>query len=360
MLFSFHMKEKPRRTRRGSTGDPRLDRRLEELVNACCTDEERTYVQELTATALGLGIDCTKRIDLKIANAALREMRHAFRIFTPFRSARKVTVFGSARSPEGGPDYDRALVLGKAMAEAGWMVVTGAGSGIMGAAHQGAGRSLSIGVNSKLPFEQAANEVIRGDKKLMTFRYFFTRKLFLLKESHAVVLMPGGFGTLDECFEVLTLLQTGKQVPIPVVMVDSPETGYFHELDRFVKKCVLGNGLISPQDTSLFRIVANPLEARNEILHFYRVYHSSRYVGTKLLIRLERELTDDEMKVLNDGFGDVLRSGRIERAQPLPEEPGDDFHGLARIELAFNRRDFGRLRQLIDAINELAADSVNH
>lgn len=318
---------------------------------ACCTDAERSYVRDITTTALGLGIDCAKRIDLKIVNSALKEMRHAFRIFTPYRSAKKVTVFGSARTPAGEPDYERAVALGKAMAEAGWMVVTGAGSGIMGAAHEGAGRNLSVGVNIKLPFEQEANPVVQGDKKLMHFRYFFTRKLFLLKESHAVALLPGGFGTLDECFEVLTLLQTGKQVPLPVVMLESPETGYFRELEKFVKICMLGNGLISDDDLSLFRVVPDVETARREIVDFYRLYHSSRYVGPKLLIRLERELTDDEVELLNDEFAPILRSGRIERKKPLPEELGPDFSGLSGIELDFNRRAFGRLRQLIDRLN---------
>jgi uncharacterized protein (TIGR00730 family) len=278
-------------------------------------------------------------------------MRHAFRIFTPFRHVRKVTVFGSARTAVDHSDHDRAVEFGRRMAEAGWMVITGAGSGIMGAAHIGAGRDQSVGVNIKLPFEQEANEIIRGDGKLMTFRYFFTRKLFLLKESHAVTLFPGGFGTLDESFEVLTLLQTGKQTPLPVVMVENPETGYFHGLSRFIQERLLGSHLISDQDLSLYRVVDTAKEASDEVLRFYRVYHSSRYVGPKLLIRLERELDDSELADLSQRFRDILRSGSVERAQPLPEEHGTPLSRLARIELDFNRRDFGRLRQLIDSIN---------
>jgi uncharacterized protein (TIGR00730 family) len=346
------MKQQQYRRHRYSLGDPELDAKLEEIVNACCTESERQYVREIATTALRLGIDAAKRVDLKIANAALKEMRHAFRIFTPFRQARKVTVFGSARTPETKLDHGRAVEFGKRMADAGWMVVTGAGSGIMGAAHEGAGRLLSFGVNIKLPFEQDANATIRGDKKLMSFRYFFTRKLFLLKESHAVTLFPGGFGTLDECFEVLTLLQTGKQTPLPVVMVESPDTGYFQDLSRFIDERVLGNGLISSQDRALYRIVKDPEEACTEVLRFYRIYHSSRYVGSKLMIRLARELTDEEIESLNDGFSDIFTTGHIERAQPLPEELGTDLHALARIELDFNRHDFGRLRSLIDAIND--------
>ena len=344
---------KPASASRSSTGDPELDRRLQELVNQCCTDAERRYVQEIAVTALRLGIDCAKRNDLKIASTALKEMRRAFKVFTPYRQARKVTVFGSARTEPSHPDHARAVEYGRRMADAGWMVVTGAGSGIMGAAHEGAGRNLSIGVNIKLPFEQKANETIRGDKKLLDFRYFFTRKLFLLKESHAVTLFPGGFGTLDECFEVLTLLQTGKQTPLPVVMVESPATGYFKELVRFIEERMLKNGLISDQDRAFYRIVKDPEQACEEVLRFYRVYHSSRYVGKQLLIRLEREVTDDELASLNDRFRDILRSGAIARTQPLPEDVGTDLHRPGRIELDFNRKDFGRLRQLIDAINDL-------
>ena len=345
------MKANEQRVRRSPTGDPELDEKLRELIRHCCTGPEREYVEEIAGTAIRLGLDCAKRVDLKIANAALKEMRRAFKLFTPYRKARKVTVFGSARTELDHGDYERAVEFGRRMADSGWMVITGAGSGIMGAAHQGAGRNLSIGVNIRLPFEQSANKTIRGDSKLMTFRYFFTRKLFLLKESHAVTLFPGGFGTLDECFEVLTLLQTGKQTPLPVVMVESPETGYFKDLERFIKGRLVTHGLISEQDLGLFRIVKNPEEAVEEVLRFYRIYHSSRYVGPKLLLRLERGLTDGELEALNSEFNDILRSGSITRAQPLPEELGTDLHALGRIELDFNRRDFGRLRQLIDAIN---------
>ncbi len=345
------MKPPSRRTPRYSTGSTELDERIGELVRSSCPAGEQGYVQEIATTALKLGIDGASRVDLKIASAALKEMRHAFRIFTPFRHVRKVTVFGSARTAVDHSDHERAVEFGRRMAEAGWMVVTGAGSGIMGAAHIGAGRGQSMGVNIKLPFKQEANEIIRGDDKLMTFRYFFTRKLFLLKESHAVTLFPGGFGTLDESFEVLTLLQTGKQTPLPVVMVENPETPYFQGLSRFIQGQLLQSHLISEQDLALYRIVDTAREASEEVLRFYRVYHSSRYVGPKLLIRLARELDDSELADLNRRFRDVLRSGAIGRAQSLPEEQGTPLSRLARIELDFNRRDFGRLRQLIDAIN---------
>lgn len=342
----------PRRGHRYSTGIGELDERIAELVRSCCPESDEEFVREIATTAIKLALDGASRVDLKIASAALKEMRHAFRVFTRFRHLRKATVFGSARTAVDHSDHDRAVEFGRRMAEAGWMIITGAGSGIMGAAHIGAGRDQSIGVNIKLPFEQEANEIIRGDGKLMTFRYFFTRKLFLLKESHAVVLFPGGFGTLDESFEVLTLLQTGKQTPLPVVMVENDETGYFEGLSRFIQERLLRSQLIGEQDLSLYRVVDTAKAAADEVHRFYRVYHSSRYVGPNLVIRLERELDDSELADLNRRFRDVLRSGAIERTQALPEELSTPLAPLARIELDFNRRDFGRLRQLIDAIND--------
>lgn len=342
-------------TKRGSrysTGNSELDTKLEKLVDEYCPGEDKPYVLQIAQSALKLAVEKAKRVDLKIANAALKEMRYAFKVFTPYRRVRKVTVFGSARSEPGHPDYKRAVELGRRMAASGWMVVTGAGSGIMGAAHQGAGRKMSFGVNIRLPFEQRANPVIRGDRKLLTFRYFFTRKLFLLKESSAVVLFPGGFGTLDETFEVLTLLQTGKQTPIPVVMVENPETGYFRSLTEFIENELIGDELITPDDTSLFSVARTVEEACEDVFRFYRLYHSSRYVGDKLMFRLRRGLTKNELERLNVSYVDILRSGRIEPSPVLPEEKDDaQLESLERIQLDFNRKNFGRLRQLIDAIN---------
>ncbi len=344
-----------KRRARYSTGRPELDAELEKLVQEHCGEDDREYVLQIATSALKLGLGKAKRIDLKIANAALKEMRYAFNVFTPYRRVRKVTVFGSARTDPGHPNYERARDLGRRMADAGWMVVTGAGSGIMGAAHEGAGRKMSFGVNIQLPFEQRANPVIRGDRKLLTFRYFFTRKLFFLKESSAVVLFPGGFGTMDETFEVLTLLQTGKQVPMPVVMVESPETGYFRHLMRFIEEQMVQQELISASDKSLFRVADTVEKACEEVLSFYRLYHSSRYVGDSLMIRLRRSLSKQELEQLNMSFADILLSGQIEPSPLLPEEKDDAQLGaLARIQLDFNRRSFGRLRQFIDTINSFA------
>jgi len=267
---------------------------------------------------------------------------------------RKVTVFGSARTDPDHPNYRRAVELGRRMAGSGWMVITGAGSGIMGAAHEGAGRKMSIGVNIHLPFEQQANRVIRGDRKLLNFRYFFTRKLFLLKESSAVVLFPGGFGTMDETFEVLTLLQTGKQAPIPVVMVENIEKDYFRHLLTFITEQMIGDQLISKEDLALFRIAGTVDEACDEITGFYCNFHSSRYVRGRLMLRLRRPLTDQELDRLNVDFADIVRSGRIESTPVIPEERDDaQLRSLAHLQFDFDRCNFGRLRQLIDAINRL-------
>jgi len=346
------MKMNTKRKSKYSTGKQELDDKLAELIETFCTGDQKHYVQQTATSAFRLALEKAERIDLKIANSALKEMRYAFKVFAPYRKVKKVTVFGSARTETQSPDYQRAVELGQRMAASGWMVITGAGSGIMGAAHEGAGRKMSIGVNIRLPFEQKANEVIRGDRKLMNFRYFFTRKLFFLKESSAVVLFPGGFGTMDEAFEVLTLLQTGKQPPIPVVMVDSLETGYFRRLMEFVSEQMIENRLISEQDMALFRIAGTVEEACEEVTRFYRLYHSSRYVGDRLMIRLGRMLTDEELGQLNRDFSEIVRSGRIEPTPVLREEKNDvQLGSLPRIQLDFNRIDFGRLRQLIDKIN---------
>ncbi len=341
-----------------STGEHELDDRLAELIETFCTGDQKHFVQQTATSAFKLALDKAERIDLKIANSTLKEMRYAFKVFAPYRKVRKVTVFGSARTEPHSPDYDRAVELGRRMAANRWMVITGAGSGIMGAAHEGAGRKMSMGVNIRLPFEQKANKVIRGDRKLMNFRYFFTRKLFFLKESSAVVIFPGGFGTMDETFEVLTLLQTGKQAPIPVVMVESLETGYFRQLMKFMSEQMIENRLISKQDMALLRIAKTVEEACDEITRFYRLYHSSRYVGGQLRIRLRRMLTGEELEQLNRDFADILRSGHIEPTPVLREEKDDAHLGsLAHIQLDFNRFDFGRLRQLIDTINKFGGRS---
>lgn len=310
-------------------------------------------IAEIKETADKLERDQATMGDLKILSRSLRELRYAFKVFTPFRRIRKVSVFGSARTPVDHPDFQLSVDFGRAMATDGWMVVTGAGGGIMEGAHVGAGKAMSIGVNIMLPFEQGANPVIDKDEKLVTFRYFFTRKLMFVKEVHAVVLFPGGFGTQDELFEVLTLVQTGKRDLIPIICMDAPGGTYWSAWRTFVEKELLSRHLISPADMSLLKIVDSVDAAQQEIRSFYSVYDSMRYIREDLILRLTRPISDAFLETLNRDFADIVTKGAIERTEAHPyEEDEEHLSQLPRLKLHFNRRETGRLRQMIDAINQ--------
>lgn len=297
--------------------------------------------------------DGTTRGDLKILNRTLRELRYAFKVFQPYRRRRKVTVFGSARTAPNQPAYQAAVEFGKAIAGHGWMVITGAGGGIMEAGNLGAGRDMSMGLNILLPFEQRANSVIDGDPKLVTMKYFFTRKLMFVKECSAVVCLPGGLGTLDETCEVLTLLQTGKQTMLPVVLLDAPGGDYWAHFHEFITKTLLADGLISPEDQCLYKLTDSVEGAVEETLRFYRVYHSMRYVNDTLVLRIYQPLSPDDLEQINETFSDILVEGKIEQVAALPEEANEpELAELPRLKLRFNRRNLGRLRVLIDAIND--------
>ncbi|HEU4949673.1 MAG TPA: TIGR00730 family Rossman fold protein, partial [Candidatus Deferrimicrobiaceae bacterium] len=281
-----------------------------------------------------------------------RELRHAFRFFDGLRDKPKVTVFGSARLSPQTPAFRQAESFGREMARRGWFVVTGAGEGIMEGAHLGAGAEHSIGVNILLPFEQSDNTVMAGNPRLIHTKYFFTRKLLFLKESCGVALFPGGFGTMDEAFEVLTLLQTGKTHPFPVVLVDEPGGTYWTDWRRFLEEGLLRRGLISVEDLSLFRITADVDDAVREIQRFYRVFHSARYVGKDLAIRIREPLEPAALRALAGDFRDLLAEGGMIQTAALPEEAEEpEIAGLPRIVFRFNNRSFGRLRQLIDRLN---------
>ncbi|OAI40930.1 cytochrome D ubiquinol oxidase subunit II [Planctomycetaceae bacterium SCGC AG-212-D15] len=310
-------------------------------------------VQQIKETADKLIRDQANRGDVKLLNTALKELRYAFKVFAPFRHRRKVTVFGSARLPPSDPAYVQAVEFGRRIAEAGFMVVTGAASGIMEAGHVGAGRENSIGVNIMLPFEQDANSIIAGDNKLMHLKYFFTRKLLFVKESDAIALFPGGFGTLDEGFEVLTLIQTGKSHLFPIVMVDEPGGTYWKNWDAFMQSTLVKRGLISPEDVALYKVTDSVEEAVAEVLDFYRVYHSMRYVGKDLVFRLQHPLSPAMLERIRKEFAEILRSGTYEAVEALPEEANDThLASLPRLRFHFDRRNLGRLRMLIDTINE--------
>lgn len=310
-------------------------------------------VQQIKETADKLVRDGANRGDVKLLSTALKELRYAFKVFEPFRRHRKVTVFGSARLPLEHPACRQAVEFGKRLAQAGYMVITGAAQGIMEAGHKGAGRTHSIGVNILLPFEQEANAVIAGDPKLMHLKYFFTRKLLFVKESDAIALFPGGFGTQDECFEALTLVQTGKSHLFPIVMVDEPGGDYWQRWLDFSRDVMLQRGLLSPEDMALFKVTDSVDEAVAEVLDFYRIYHSMRYVKGDLVLRLQRPLEEAVLSRIRHDFADIVRSGTFEQTPALPAEaPDAHLAHLPRLRFRFDRKSMGRLRMLIDAINK--------
>lgn len=317
-------------------------------------------VQQIKETADKLIRDQANRGDVKLLSTALKELRYSFKIFASYKQRRKVTIFGSARLPATHPAYQQALTFSRRLSEAGFMVITGAASGIMEAGHVGAGRENSIGINILLPSEQEANAVIAGDVKLMHLKYFFTRKLLFVKESDAVALFPGGFGTQDECFEVLTLVQTGKSHLFPVVMIDEPGGDYWHLWQRYIKDVLLARGMISAPDLSLYKVTDSVDEAVAEVLNFYRVYHSMRYVDGDLILRLRHTLSKALLERIRKEFADILHGGTFEQTTALPEEANDThIAALPRLRFCFNRQSMGRLRQLVDLINQ-ADDPVIH
>jgi uncharacterized protein (TIGR00730 family) len=334
------------------TGDPQLDAAITELVEQAGA-ENADLVFELIVSAVRMARDEADRGDLKIANAALKEMRYAFQVFAPYRAERKLAIFGSARTEQDSPLYDQARRLAMAMAAHDWMVITGAGPGIMEAGVEGAGPDNAFGVSIRLPFEAATTQFLAGDPKLMNFRYFFTRKLLFVKEAHGFVLLPGGFGTLDETFELLTLVQTGKSQPAPIVLLDVPGGTYWQSWRDFIEREILAGGYIGKHDLNLMLITDDVEQAIDEVTGFYSNYHSLRYVEGLLVIRLQRAPDDATLDALSDEFADIVVRGRIERIEPTPAERADDDHvDLDRIAFRFDRHNHARLRELIDRLNE--------
>ncbi len=341
------------RARRRRTGKPEIDHSIEELLNAAGAHSNRDQLFEILATTLRMASNGADRLDLKITNAAVKEMAEAFAVFAPYRSIRKLTMFGSARTTPDDPLYAQARELAAKLSAAGWMLVTGAGPGIMAAGLEGAGPDKAFGINIRLPFEDAPNAFISGDPKLVEMKYFFTRKLMLLKESDGYAVLPGGFGTMDEAFELLTLLQTGKAEPSPIVLLDLPGGTYWQAWERFVGDELSARGLISPGDTALYRITDDVGRAAAEVLEFYRRYHSLRVVGDLTVIRLRSAPSDEQLAAFNREFADICARGDIHRIEALPQElAGRDHVDLPRIALHFDRIHYARLRQLIDALNE--------
>lgn len=326
------------------------------LVEALQKIDDGDLVAEIIANSLKLLRDDTNRGDMKLVNKSFKELRYALKIFAPYRDVRKVSIFGSARTATDHPDYIAAAEYGKRMAALNWMVITGAGGGIMAAGHGGAGRDPSFGLAIRLPWEQQTNEFIAGDKKLINFKYFFTRKLMFVRSSHAVVLFPGGFGTMDEGFEVLTLIQTGKSVPMPIVMVDHQGGQFWHAWQDYVTKHLLGRKLVSPEDFHLYKITDSVDEAVNEVVTFYKNFHSVRYFRDDVIIRLATAPSEKQLDAIRGEFKDILAPGgsdfRVSSALPIEADESPLAH-MPRLVFGFNKRDHGRFRCLIDRLNQI-------
>lgn len=334
------------------TGDDEIDAILEDLVDSLGRADDSELLFEMLVSAYRMGVEGFDRGELKLVNTALKEIRYAFGLFQPFHEVRKVSIFGSARTKRDDPAYQCAHDMGAAMAERDWMIMTGAGPGIMQAGIEGAGAENSFGINILLPFESEAVPIIADDPKLINFRYFFTRKLTFMKESHGFALLPGGFGTMDESFELLTLMQTGKQPLAPVVLLDPPGGTYWESWLHFVNEELLDNGLISPADLALVKLTDSVEDAVDEICGFYARYHSMRYVGSRLILRLSEDIEDSLLESINDEFADIVEKGSIERTDATQSELEDnDAVDLSRLSMHFNRASFSRLRTLIDRVN---------
>lgn len=335
----------------GSKND--LARRVRDLVGEVSElnegDIRREMVAQMVETCLKMAKEGHDSGQVKLVTHAIKEMRYAYQIFNRYRGIRKVTIYGSARTPEQHPDYIAAASFGRGIAKANWMAITGAGDGIMKAGHEGPQREASFGLAIRLPFETTANAIIEGDHKLINFRYFFTRKLMFMTHADAVAVCPGGFGTQDELFEALTLIQTGKANMVPVVMIAGEGNAYWTNWSKHIRSELLGNAMISEEDDSLFHIATSPEDAVKHILQFYKVYHSSRYVRNDYVIRLNNKIAESGIEKLNDAFADIIREGVIHQSDPLPSEK-DHLH-LPRLIVPHTRRSFGRLRQLIDMVN---------
>lgn len=328
---------------------------IDAFVRTFVSSENEDLFSNMLVTVCRLGADGADRGDLKILNSALKELRYAFKTFAPYGEIPKLSMFGSARTAEDHPQYLQAKRVAELIQEQGWMVITGAGDGIMRAGHHGATRKASFGVAISLPFEQSTNTIIADDPKLVNFKYFFTRKVLFVKEARAIVLFPGGFGTQDEGFESLTLIQTSKSSPVPVVLCDEPGGTYWQHWRRYVEEELLGNGMIDATDMHLFYITDNADDAVGHIIGFYRQYHSSRYVGDQFVIRLNRPVSESLMDEMNEQYSDILLRGRFEQfAGPLDGED-DAYPDKHRLVFAFDRRSAGKLRLLIDQLNEDSA-----
>lgn len=335
-------------------GEEDIDSAIADLVEMARGREINTdLVEEMITSAIRMSRECNDRGDLKIANAALKEMRYAFNVFESYRGQKKASIFGSARTPADHPLYELTRQLGAGLAAIDWMVITGAGPGIMTAGIEGAGSEMSFGVGIKLPFESTTSQFISGDPKLVNFRYFFTRKLMFMKESSGFVLMPGGFGTMDEGFELLTLLQTGKMMSAPVVFLEEPGGDFWERWVDFIKDSLIHDHYVGENDLDLFLIAKSAQKAIDELTHFYHNYSSQRFVEGVMVLRMKRPISDAELKAINKEFSDIVTAGEIERCEISNDELKDkDQLDAHRLRFHFDKRHWASLRQIINRINE--------
>lgn len=332
--------------------DPELKRRIQDLIAGQGGGHNPDLVEDIIVNALKLLADVRDRGDVRVIQTAMRELRYAFKLFAPYAQTRKVTIFGSARTQPNKAEYRQAVEFSRKMAAAGFMVITGAGAGIMQAGHEGAGPEMSFGANIRLPWEQSANPVISKDEKLVTFKYFFTRKLTFVRHSDALALFPGGFGTLDEGYEALTLMQTGKSQLMPLILIDRPGGTYWKTWDKNIREHLLRNKLISPEDLFFYQITDDTDQAVKWITRFYRNFHSSRFVKDLLVIRLQHKPSPSALAGLNEDFADIISGEKIHLIDATKEERMDnELADLPRIAFGFDRRQYGRLRRLIDVLN---------
>jgi len=333
-------------------GNKNIDNLINELAKTCCSADTENLIHEILTTAVKLGKESNDKGDLKLVNNALKELRYSFKIFTPYRNIKKVIIFGSARSKRTSAEYRMAEEFTRSLTGKGYMIVTGGGPGVMEAGNKGAKRGKEFALNIRLPFEQKPNPYIDEKDKIINFKYFFTRKLIFVKETDATALFPGGFGTLDEGFEMLTLFQTGKSRPRPIVLMEPEGSTYWEAWKRFVNNEMLKNGFIAKEDLKLFRIVKSVDEAVRYIEDFYRVYHSIKYISGTTVLRLNKKISEETLKLINQKFKDILTNGEISISPPLKEEDhkGEDLE-LPRLAMNFNMHDYGRLCELIHIIN---------
>lgn len=333
--------------------------RLDELITYAGGDPtsyDGRMIRDLLVTSLKLLRDGRDTGEIKLLVASLKELRHAYRVFAPYAGRRKISIFGSARTPAAHPDYAAAVEFSRMMGAMEWLVITGAGGGIMQAGHEGPGREASFGLAIHLPFETSANAVIAGDSKLINFRYFFTRKVMFISQADAVAVFPGGFGTMDEAFEALTLVQTGKAALKPIVFIEGAGGEYWRHWENNIRRLLLDNGWISPEDRNLFYIADDATDAANHVRRFYRNYHSSRYVRDDLIIRLNHRLRDEDVALLAQDFAPLIKTGTITQRGPYEQE--EDHLDLPRLVFTHTRSKFGLLRTMIDRINGMEAATV--